>query len=176
MRDDWKNHFTMSLSKADKLSDQGQHEEAIYWYDQALKINLKEHTSQTKNIWSTIWNDKGSSLFALKYYVDAAHCFDKAIEFNNKNDLAWHNKGYYLAYVCYSYKEALFCFQKALEHNPNNNSSLYNKAICEENLGQKKRAINSYKTFINLNKNNPELELNVSYARRLLEDLEKREL
>ena len=42
------------------------------------------------------WTDKGVSFGKLEKFEEAVDCYDKAIEINPKNDLAFNNRGFIL--------------------------------------------------------------------------------
>jgi tetratricopeptide (TPR) repeat protein len=60
---------------------------------------------------------KGASFFKIKMYQQAIECFNKALEKNPKNAIAWYNKGLVLE-VMKQKNKALLCFDKSLWIDP----------------------------------------------------------
>ena len=66
------------------LCDQGQFEEAIKCFDEAIRLNPED---------KLVWFHKGLSLCELENYDGAITCFDEAIKIDSKFSLPWNNRG-----------------------------------------------------------------------------------
>jgi len=106
------------------LLAQKKYEEAITYYDKALKIapTCKE-----------AWHNKGVALFNLGKYTDAVTCYEEALRLQPDNDSIWCNKGNAL-FRNGDYKEALVCYDKALEIAPGNSEAAKNKEKAEKQI------------------------------------------
>ena len=78
---------------------------------------------------------------------EAIRCFDKVIEIDPRHTGVWNNKGVSL-YSLNRFDEAIKYCERSLEIEPKNLRAWLTKASCEEKLGQKHKAIHSYKQFI----------------------------
>lgn len=105
------------IKKAEKLNDTGadlamagKHEEAIKYYDAALKLNPSDHFS---------WANKGLSLNKLGKPKEALKFFDKALSLEPNYLMALQSKG--LLFLDEKmYEEAIKNFQRMLEIDPKN--------------------------------------------------------
>nr|MDO8082566.1 tetratricopeptide repeat protein [Candidatus Freyarchaeota archaeon] len=128
------------INKGNSLVDKGKYEEAIKFYDKALKINPQDVVALT---------NKGTALDQLGRYEDAVECFDNVLEINPKDAEAINNKGSSLIKLN-RYEEAIECFNEALTINPNNFVTHYNKGIAQGKLGKYEEAIRSYDATIKI--------------------------
>lgn len=128
------------VNKGNSLVDEGKYEEAVSFYDKALKINSQDVVALS---------NKGTALDQLGRYEDAVKCFDKVLEINPKDEEALNNKGSSLIRLN-RYEEAIECFNEALTVNPNNFVTHYNKGIAFGKLGKYEDAIKSYDTTIKI--------------------------
>ena len=85
---------------------------------------------------------------------EAIESYNKMLELNSKNTLAWNNKGTVLAKIG-NYNEALKCFNKVLEIYPKNGGGLHNKGVILDNLRKPQEAIECYDKALTLD---PKLE------------------
>ena len=74
-------------------ADYDEHEEAIEFYDKALKI---VETAE-------IYLNKGISLVELEKYDDAVASYDKAAALDANDSLIWYNRGVALTPVSYTH-------------------------------------------------------------------------
>jgi tetratricopeptide (TPR) repeat protein len=98
------------MSKGKNACGNKDYETALNYYNEALKID--------PNI-TSIWNNKGLTLYYLGRYSESIECYDKALELDPNNTIAWCNKGNSL-YKLKKYKESIECYNKALEIDPYN--------------------------------------------------------
>ncbi len=110
--------------KANELFKAGRYEEAIYIFDQKLKLDSRN---------ARIWNNKGLCLTNLSRHEEALSCYDKAIDINPKYLLALRNRSNCLIKLS-KYDDALSSIQKTLEIDPTNIIDLNNKVLCENEL------------------------------------------
>lgn len=136
------------------------YEEAIKYYDKAIKLNPK---------YAEAYNEKGNALLILGKVDEAIKCFTKATEINEKyitawkgkeaallmqnkqdealrccdtiieidpeNEEAWVTKGFVLSDT-HKFDEALKCFDKAIEINPDSIDALSKKGDVLLALGR----------------------------------------
>jgi len=107
------------INEGVRLSESGKYEEAILYYEFALK--LSPYIAEG-------WNNKGNALNIMKRYPEALKCLDNALKLNPHYASAWMNKGVSLANLGYI-QEALRCFDRAIELNPNLAQAWYNKGL-----------------------------------------------
>jgi len=110
--------FFNYMTKADEIYEQEKYDEAIKYYDMAIKIGPE---------FAEIWNNRGNALLKLKKYDEAIECYDKAIEINPKDADVWNGKGVAL-YMLKKYDEAIECYDKAIEINPKDAGTFENRS------------------------------------------------
>ena len=114
-------------------ADYDEHEEAIEFYDKALKII---ETGE-------IFLNKGISLVELEKYDDAVTCYDKAVTLDPADSLIWYNRGVALTQL-ERYDDALSSYDKAIEISPGYADALYYKAELLKHKGQDAEAENCF--------------------------------
>ena len=75
--------FLLCTAKAATLHNLGKYQEAIEWYDKALKIDRN----------NLALNNKGLALNNLGKYQEAIEWYDKVLEIDPNNVYALNNKG-----------------------------------------------------------------------------------
>jgi len=70
----------------------------------------------------------------------AMECFDKAIDFDPLNYLAWSNKGLILKKLART-EDAISCYDKAIEINPKFPNAWFNKGVLMGTIGKTEEAI-----------------------------------
>ena len=113
--------------KALCLSRFGKYEEAIRWFDKALKTELpierleqkyeKDGPVYTKPDFDIAIGNKGFCLLKLEKYEDAIICLDQALLINPQNYISLINKGFCLGELG-KINEALTLYEKALVLQP----------------------------------------------------------
>ena len=116
------------------LSEKGQYEEAISYYDKALEID-------PKNVLA-LYN-KGLSLISLHRHQEAISYFDKALEINPKHVDTLSNKGLALDYLG-KYEDAISYYDKTLEIDPKHVNALSNKGLVLYHLRKYEEAISYF--------------------------------
>ena len=108
-----KDDYKLFLFRAQSLEDKGEYQLAINDYDIAIK-NIPEEIEA--------YTGKGFCLFNLEKYEGVLYCYQKAIELDDKNYLAFYNRGE-LFYHLKKGNEALQDLNKALELKPTTENS-----------------------------------------------------
>lgn len=114
--------------KGNKYSEEGEHEEALEYFDKALGYDTKHAAS---------WYNKGNALLKLKRSKEAMKSYDKAIELKPNDPLCWYGKGLALGQMG-RYREAIEHFDKTLELEPGAEYALKAKRIALEKMGKKR--------------------------------------
>lgn len=118
-------------NKGYSLISLSRYDNAIHFYDLALKIDSQDSDSLMS---------KGVCLYNLGQFDEAILCYNKALEINPQLALAWSNKGLALHDIGY-FDEAIRCYDKALEINPQLVFAWSNKGLTLENLHRYEDAI-----------------------------------
>ncbi len=153
-----------AIAMADRLVKEGRNEDAIAFYDRAIRMGSKPATAWTskgvafkrlgrldeairchnvalklnpKN--EIAWCNKGDILFRAGRLERAIECFDKAIELRPKYAIAWNNKGAALAKAG-RYEEARECEDRAVELRPRYVAAWLNRGEVLARLGQREEA------------------------------------
>jgi tetratricopeptide (TPR) repeat protein len=90
------------------LSNLGNYEESLHWYDLSLGINPND---------TLTWTYKGYALSKIGRMRDAVQMYERAIRLDSNNAIAWRSKGYSLVKL-HEEHSAMMCYQKSLEINP----------------------------------------------------------
>lgn len=96
-------------------------------------------------VWASSGGKINEALLALSH-------FDKAIELDPLNYLAWANKGLILKTLD-RLDDALLCYNRALAINPNYITVWYNKGVLLGSIGNFDEAIKSFNKVLELNPN-----------------------
>lgn len=110
------------IADGNELYHDTDYEQAIYYYNKALKI-------QPSN--SSAWLYKGYAFRELDKSEEAIDAFERAIQINRKwsdthfIENAWVGKGRILASQLRRYDEAIAAYDKALEINPNYSDAIW---------------------------------------------------
>ena len=123
--------FSELFEKGNSLGSLGKYEEAISWFDKALKVD-------PKNV-DALYN-KGVALDNLGRYEEAISWYDKALEVHSNDVNALNNKGTALHHLG-RYEEAISWYDKALEIDHNDIDAIYNKGLALANLHKKQDAL-----------------------------------
>jgi tetratricopeptide (TPR) repeat protein/uncharacterized protein (DUF362 family) len=146
-------------NKGIALYNQGNYDEALKAYGEALKIN-DQHPSA--------WNNKGAVLADLERYGDALDAYIKAINVNSKDAEALCNKGLILIHQK-KYDEAIECFNKSIKANPRFAEAYYDKGMALYGHGKYDKAIKFINNSMKLKPSHPIAWL--YYKGRILEAL-----
>ena len=145
------------------LSTNGDYEEAIASFDQALKIKPDYHKA---------WNNRGIALFNLGRLEEAIASFDEALKFKSDKDEAWHNRGTALLNLG-RYEEAIASYDQALKIKPDKHEAWYNRGGALGDLGRYEEAIASYDQALKIKPDNLDAWVNRGIDLRQLGRLEE---
>jgi tetratricopeptide (TPR) repeat protein len=138
-------------NKGFAFSRVGKEDEAIVWFDKALKLSDYKHVPA--------WINKGFALsklgnYKLGNYKEAIKCFDKAINLKCDYTLAWYGKGLVLNKMGL-YPEAIMCFDEILTKlNPKYVSAWNNKGLSLIKWKRPKEAIECCNKAIDIKHDN----------------------
>lgn len=144
-------------NKAYSLSNLGQLEEALLWYDKALEVNT--HNTDA-------WNNKGACQHKLGRFEEAVQSFHHALACNKQNAPALRNLGSSLNALG-RFAEALEALKKAASLEPSNESVWLNIGLIEERLGRHQDAVASFRSYLAKNPNGARIE----FARQRINEL-----
>jgi tetratricopeptide (TPR) repeat protein len=94
----------------------------------------------------------GEDMANAKRYDEALTLFDKAIEINPNNDMAWGDKALILDKKGQTV-EALTNFSRAISINPNNSITWHNKGLTLLRMRKFKESIECFDTALKINGN-----------------------
>ncbi|MBG1267856.1 tetratricopeptide repeat protein [Nostoc sp. WHI] len=120
----------------------GNHTEAVYWYDQCLKLAPNDHEA---------WMNRGLSLALLKEFDKAIESFNISIKIVPNNYEVWKFKGECLAIDLNLHEEAIECYKKALNLNPNDDRTWSNQGNSFSVLGRISEAKASWEKSLQVN-------------------------
>lgn len=98
---------------------------------------------------SKIWHEAAEIYNEAGMYEDAVACYDRALEINPIDDVAWFRKGFTLFFLDRR-SEALECYDKALAINPENIDALENKGVHLSQLGREQEALELFNAVIRI--------------------------
>ena len=155
---------TSAIAQGDKLVKEGSYQEAIYYYDRAIRMGSKpssgwaskgvalkrlgryEEALRCQNIALKIddeneiaWCNKGDVYFKLGDLKKAIDAYNKAIKLKTKYAIAWNNKGAALA-MAKRFKEAKECHDTAVRLKPKYVAAWLNRGEVLARLGQREEA------------------------------------
>jgi tetratricopeptide (TPR) repeat protein len=142
------------VNKGNEFFHQGNFDEAIHCYDEALAL---------KPDYSEALFNKGTALCELGKLKEAINLFDKVLEMNPQDWEALHNKGNAFLNLC-CFKESLECYNRALEINPKDAETMYNKGNLLLRLGRFEEAAKMFDGALALNPQMVEASLNKTLA------------
>ena len=119
----------LALSLVFKLVNNS--ERRLMYIDKASKINSNNFR---------IWREKGETAYKLGDIQKALHCFQEAINFNNKDPFCFEGIG-----LCYYYLDepmkAINPLRKALELDPNNHCIMNHLSFLLSEMGELEEAL-----------------------------------
>jgi len=155
---------TSAIVQGDKLVKEGSYQEAISYYDRAIRMGSKpasawasegvaykrmgkfEEALHCQNVALKLdpeneiaWCNKGDVYFKSGDLTKAIECYDKAIELKPKYAIAWNNKGAALA-VSKKFDEAKECQDKAVRLKPRYVAAWLNRGEVLARLGMRDEA------------------------------------
>src|SRR2546426_3203736 len=118
--------------------DQNKYENAITFYDRALKINSTD---------TNVVYNKALALESLGKYDEAIRYYDMVLVINPNDTDTLNNKGLSLESLGKHY-DAITYYDKVLAINSNDTNALYNKGVSLDSLGKHDQAISYYKQVL----------------------------
>jgi CHAT domain-containing protein/tetratricopeptide (TPR) repeat protein len=98
------------------------------------------------------WCAKGEELYNQNRLPEALQCFDRALELDPVNKIAWMDKGNILDVIGQP-QAAIRCYDAALEIDPSYDEAWYNKGYTLQNLGFHRDALECYDRVLFYNEN-----------------------
>ena len=114
----------------------------------------------------------GEDMANAKRYDEALTLFDKAIEIDPNNDMAWGDKALILDKKGQT-EESLINFSRALSINPNNSITWHNKGLTLLRMRKFKESIECFDTALKINGNYAKAWYNKGRALDLLGEKKK---
>jgi len=99
---------TSAIVQGDKLVKEGSYQDAIYYYDRAIRMGSKP---------ASAWASKGVAFKRMGKFEDALHCQNVALKLDPENEIAWCNKGD-IYFKSGDLSKAIDCYDKAIELKP----------------------------------------------------------
>jgi superkiller protein 3 len=131
---DLEEKFNLYYEQALILHVNGDYEEAIAAYDQALKIKSDDHE---------VWSNRGIALGNLGRYEEAIASYDEALKFKPDYHQAWYKRGITLGNLG-RFEEAITSYDEALKFKPDYHEAWNKRGIALSQLGRLEEAIASF--------------------------------
>ncbi|MCS6943737.1 MAG: tetratricopeptide repeat protein [Geminocystis sp.] len=128
--------FNLGLTRA----QEGNFEEALAYWDQALSLNPKHAPS---------WHNRGSALAYLNRLPEAVESFDKAIALDVNDHISWYDRGNALFRIG-NYQEAINSWERVIGIQPNHYEAWYHRGIALEKLHRYDEALDSYQKCLKI--------------------------
>jgi tetratricopeptide (TPR) repeat protein len=174
------------------LTKQGNYEEALKAYDEAIRINPKiaelwnnkgvilkkqgkfqgavdsfEEAIKTNSQYINAWNNKGNALSKQGRYSEAIQAYNEAIKVDPRHEAAWYNKG--IAFGIWGKNnEAFTCFNKVIEVNPQHADAWYNKGLVLGKQDKPEAAVKCFSKAIEIDPQHSYAWYNKSIALKIL--------
>lgn len=87
--------------------------------------------------------NKGLQLYSSGKYIEAIHCYDKALQIESNDYLIWFNHGIAL-FALGRDKETIASYDRALQINPDDHEIWFNRGTVLIGLGRNQEALTSY--------------------------------
>src|SRR6266487_390103 len=131
-------------SKAEMLYGRGFYEEALAFYEEALRLDPNDTDS---------YIGKGDALYKLGRYEEALAFYEEALRLDPNDTDSYIGKGDTL-YKLERYEEALTFYEEALRLDPNDTGSYIGKGDALDKLGRYEEALAFYEEALRLDPNN----------------------
>jgi tetratricopeptide (TPR) repeat protein len=113
------------MKNAQTLDELGQYEEAVSWYDIAIKKNPRDIVA---------WYNKGNVLDNIGKLKESIFCYDKVLEIIPDDISSMYNKAIVLSKLK-KYEEAVSLFDKIISIDPIHIGALTNRRVSLDKLG-----------------------------------------
>jgi len=142
--------------ESSRLILEGDYEKYLLLSDEERKAKLvefkeyleDERLSQKKKV--CLWFELGNLYASSKEYKSALSSFEKVLQFNPNDDLAWYNRAKALFHLG-QYEEAIVSFEKVLQINPNDYLTWNNRGVALGLLGKYEEALSSFEQTLQIN-------------------------
>ncbi len=156
------------MTKASVAARSGRYEEALRYYDEALKaqpnniralfnkgvmlqmlgkpgdaIKYYDKYLEINPYDPEAWSNKGMALRRMGRVMEAIKAYEKGIDLNPEDATLWSNKGIALRSMG-KIDEAIKCYDRALEIDPNDAGIWSNKGVALQSVGRLEEAIRCY--------------------------------
>jgi tetratricopeptide (TPR) repeat protein len=138
---DLEEKFNLYNEQALILATNGDCEEAITSFDNALNIKPDDHT---------LWFGRGLMLDYLGRYEEAIVSYDEALKFKPDDYEAWYKRGIALSQLG-RLEEAIASFDNALKIKPDDHKPWFVRGLVLDYLGRCEEAITSYDQALKIN-------------------------
>jgi eukaryotic-like serine/threonine-protein kinase len=135
-------------NKAYSLSNLGQLDDALVWYDKALEADPQN---------ADAWNNKGACQHKLGRMEDAIKSFSRALACDKQNAAALRNMGTSLSALGRLH-EASDVLRKAAVLEPSSESVWLNLGLVEQRLGRTNDAVESFRSYLEKHPNGARVE------------------
>ena len=154
-------HYGLGIS----LHDKGLLDEAMKGYTEAMRLDPKHADAYKK---------RGDVYYEIGQHERAIADYDEAIRLDPSYSFAYNNRG--IAYrVLGQYQSAISDYDEAIRTNPRFAKPYYNKALClQKNLKRYEEALEIWKKYLELAKDDPQEKDWISKAKEHIKDLEKK--
>jgi len=113
------------MKNAQTLDEIGQYEEAVSWYDIAIKKNPRDIVA---------WYNKGNVLDNMGKLKESIFCYDKVLEIIPNDISSMYNKAIVLSKYK-KYEEATSLFDEIISIDPTHIGALTNRRVSLDKLG-----------------------------------------
>ncbi len=117
---------TSAIAQGDSLVKEGRYEDALYYYDRAIRMGSKP---------ASAWTSKGVALKRLGRLDEALRCHNSALKIDPDNEIAWCNKGD-IYFKAGQMERATECYDKAIEIRPKYAIAWNNKGAALARAGR----------------------------------------
>lgn len=112
------------MKNARMLDEIGQYEEAVSWYDIAIKKNPKDIVA---------WYNKGNVLDNMGKRVEAIYCYDKVLAIIPNDISSMYNKAIALSKI-EKFEESVSLFNEIISKDPTHIGALTNRRVSLDKL------------------------------------------
>ncbi|MBD2503090.1 tetratricopeptide repeat protein [Anabaena azotica] len=139
--------FDECIAQGDNLFSQKRYEEAIAYYEQAVKIQAND---------AVAWFKLGLTLAKLKRFKDAIKSYNQAIKIQPDYHQAWCDLGVAFGNIR-RHKEAFAAFDKATQVKPDDGVAWLNRGLALIELEEYEDAIASFDKALQFPPNSPKI-------------------
>ena len=131
---------TSAIAQGDSFVKEGRYEDALYYYDRAIRMGMKP---------ASAWTSKGVALKRLGRLDEALRCHNLALKTDPENEIAWCNKGD-IYFKAGQFDKAIEGYDKAIELRPKYAIAWNNKGAALARVGRFEEARKCHDTAVKL--------------------------